>query len=80
MSAEVLRRAAARIHHDVDFGQAHGDDTFLLAVADWLEHQATAAEFHEQQDAENEFVDDYTPRAGTVRALAVARAYLNESA
>lgn len=40
MTAEVLRKAASRIRHDVEFGQAHGDDTFLLAVADWLGGQA----------------------------------------
>ena len=49
-----------------------------LAVADWLEHQAVADEFHERQDADNEFADGYTPRAGTIRALVVAKAYFGE--
>jgi hypothetical protein len=40
MSA-ALREAVARIRHDVEFGHAHGDDSFLLAVADWLDEQAS---------------------------------------
>jgi hypothetical protein len=64
MSAVNLRLAARRIRHDVDFDQAHGDAGFLLAVADWLEDEATWADAGEQYDP----------------AIAVARAYLGDLA
>ena len=70
MSADLLRRAASLIHHDVGFGQAHGDDTFLLAVADWLD--ATADDMGGLHES-SWFGPD-------VAALTVARAYLGEPA
>lgn len=72
MSASVLRRAAVRIRHDVDFGQAHGDDAFLLAVAAWLDSTAN--------DVEHVHTPVYNLTSTTVaRAITVARAYLGES-
>jgi hypothetical protein len=72
MSAEVLRRATTRIRHDIEFGQAHGADDFLLAVADWLEAVAIKADAVE---AAGLTFGGFEGRP----ALAVARAYLGET-
>lgn len=69
--AVAMRRAAARIRHDVEYGQAHGDDAFLFAVADWLDNMAERAARNIKPEL---YLHNWT------HALAVARAYLGESA
>ena len=75
MNAEVLRRAAAEIREEWPEGRAMGQDRTgwrtWRAVADWLDQHAP----------------DHGPSAGrnecpwtVCAALAVARAYLGESA
>jgi hypothetical protein len=66
MSTDELRRAASLMRHDVDFGQAYGDDKFMLAVAVWLDSHA---DIHTLRTCDERLV---TP----CPALAVARAYL----
>lgn len=68
VSGVILRRTAARIRDDVDSGQAHGDGTFLLAVADWLDQIANLHEYGSTGPRDMEI------------ALTAARAYMGEAA
>ncbi|WP_028637742.1 hypothetical protein [Nocardioides sp. URHA0032] len=84
MSAEVLRQAATRVRHDVEFGQAHGDDSFLIAVADWLDFAAAGRGALDMVAAHNgrplNTDGSQLFRDMEQRALTVARAYLGSDA
>lgn len=81
MSAETLRRAASRIQHDTEFGQADGDTSFLCAVADWLEAEAESFDTTELWFHPDDGVSIQEDKGFMFKhAFAVARAYLGGAA